>query len=126
MNKFIFAFVVLLGISLNPNMLTVSTAQNSQKMKDSPAIFNGGNPTAYIAEKLKLSKDEIGKGGQATVQFKVTKNGEIEGVKFLKSYSKVVDAKIYKVIKEMGAWTPAYQNGVAVDSYHTVPVILKP
>lgn len=99
-----------------------SAYNTTQTVKDKPASFKHGNLNQYIANHLDLTTQEIGQGGEALIQIVVTKDGSIGGVKFLKSYSKIVDAKIYDVVRTMNDWTPAYKDGVAVESYHTVPI----
>lgn len=107
--------------SIHANTGTIVNVKEGSKK----AEFKLGDPGTYIVNNLKLSKEEIGAGGEAIVEFVINVNGNIERINFRKSYSKIVDAKIYDIVRNMNEWTPAMIDGKPVESFHKLPIILQ-
>ncbi len=65
---------------------------------------------------------ENGISGKVVVKFIVTKEGKIRNAKFLKKADNILNKEVLRVIYTMPVWTPATKDGVAIDSYYTIPV----
>lgn len=125
--KKIFSVLIVLILVIATAMTTNDSKALEQTITvDKPAKFTQGDFIQYVTKNLNLTKEEIGKGGEVVVQFVVNTDGDVEGVKFLKSYSKMVDSKVFQVLKSMPKWIPAIKEGKNVASHHTLPILLKP
>lgn len=63
--------------------------------------------------------------GRVIVKFVVEKNGSIGAVDIVKGVDKDLDREAIRVVKKMPKWQPGKNNGVAVRSYFTLPVVFK-
>ena len=68
---------------------------------------------------------EAGRQGRVTVQFIVTKDGNIEQVKILRGVSPELDTEAIRVISSMPKWIPGEQRGKRVNVKYTVPVMFR-
>jgi len=65
---------------------------------------------------------ELGEQGTAFVQFVVTKNGNIIGIKVMKSASESIDREAMRVISIMPNWIPGKQAGKAMNVRYILPI----
>lgn len=63
--------------------------------------------------------------GRVVVKFVVEKDGSIGQATIAKGVDKDLDREAIRVVKKMPKWQPGKNNGVAVRSYFTLPVIFK-
>ena len=86
-----------------------------------------GELMRYISSHLKYPPiaEENGIQGRVIVKFVVCANGSIKDVKVAKGVEPSLDAEAVRLISTMPHWIPGKQNGVAVSTYYTVPVIFK-
>lgn len=68
---------------------------------------------------------ENGIQGRVTIQFVVSKTGEVTNVEVLQKLDPSCDKEAIRVVKSMPKWIPGMQNGRAVPVYYTVPVIFR-
>ncbi len=92
-----------------------------------PATYPNGGSTGmkkYIAENLRYPDEAVEKNiqGKVTINFLVSKTGEITTVKVKKSVHHLLDKEAIRVIKSMPKWNPGMLDGEAVDSYFTIPL----
>lgn len=81
----------------------------------------------YIAHNIRYPKSArmAGVEGRVIVKFVVGADGTVENVTIKKGIDPECDAEAVRVISEMPAWNPGYQNGKAVMVYYTLPLIFK-
>ena len=63
--------------------------------------------------------------GRVIVKFVVEKDGSIGAADIVKGVDKDLDREAIRVVKKMPKWQPGKNNGVAVRSYFTLPVVFK-
>ncbi len=63
--------------------------------------------------------------GKVIVKFVVEKDGSIGAADVIKGVDKDLDREAIRVVKKMPKWQPGKNNGVAVRSYFTLPVVFK-
>lgn len=89
-------------------------------------LFPGGNKEMikFFGDNIKYpeaaKKAKI--QGRVIVTFTVTKDGNIENAKVVRSVHPALDAEALRVVKLMPKWTPGMQFGKPVDVKYTVPV----
>ncbi|NDV94156.1 energy transducer TonB [Dysgonomonas sp. 521] len=85
--------------------------------------FDGGTEAMmkYIRENLKYPQTTDAQG-RVVLRFTVTKTGDIEDIRVLRSLATEFDNEAIRVIQSMPKWIPGKQNGVNVDVYYTLPV----
>jgi TonB family protein len=90
------------------------------------AAFPGGTSklSAFLSRELKYPKElqEKGEEGKVVFEFVVSKNGNITDIKIVQSAGKLFDEEALRVIKKMPTWIPGKQNGMAVNSYYSLPI----
>ena len=79
----------------------------------------------FISKNLTYPKKaaEMGISGRVFVQFEVDEQGNINNVKVLRGIGGGCDEESVRIIKLMGKWIPAKQNGKPVKSMLTIPII---
>lgn len=96
---------------------------------DIPAEYVHGNDSIlnWIRDHIKYPEKALKERieGKVAVRFIVEINGEITNAKIQKSVDQDLDNEAIRVILSMPNWKPAYNNGLPVRSYFTVPVIFK-
>lgn len=94
-----------------------------------PPQFPGGieEMYKYIAQNLKypVVDQEMGIEGRVTIQFVVSKTGDISDIQLKKGVSVNCDKEAVRVIKSMPKWIPGMQNGHKVAVYFTIPIVFK-
>ena len=91
--------------------------------------FPGGEAEMYrfISANLKypVVDQEMGTQGRVSIQFVVSKTGEITNLVILKGISPTCDKEAMRVIKSMPKWIPGKQSGNPVQVYFTIPIVFK-
>lgn len=93
------------------------------------AQFPGGTGALYnwLANNLRYPENaqQNGVEGKVIVQFIVEKDGTISSPKVARGVDKDLDREALRIVKQLPRWTPARNNGVAVRSWFTLPVVFK-
>ena len=91
--------------------------------------FPGGTSELmkYISANLRYPEDakRDKTEGRVIARFTVKKDGSIGDVNIVRSVSPSLDAEAVRVLSGMPKWEPGMQNGKAVPTLYTVPVIFK-
>lgn len=91
--------------------------------------FPGGETEMYrfISANLKypVVDQEMGTQGRVSIQFVVSKTGEIINLVILKGISPTCDKEAMRVIKSMPKWIPGKQSGNPVQVYYIIPIVFK-
>lgn len=91
--------------------------------------FPGGNQALfkYISTNIKYPPQSMENGiqGKVYISFVIEKNGEITNVKNLRGINSELDNEAIRVIKNMPHWKPGMQNGKAVRTRYTLPIMFK-
>lgn len=97
-----------------------------QNQVDKKPVFSAGNINEYVAKHLQanLTEAEMKTGEKYLIEFVVTEEGSIVGVKFLQGNNKLIQAKIYDMLITMPKWIPAEKDGKKVNAYFTLPIQL--
>ena len=79
----------------------------------------------FIMQNLQYPKKaaEMGISGKVFVQFEVDETGTISNIKILRGIGGGCDEEAVRIIKKMGKWIPGKQNGKAVKTKFTVPIV---
>lgn len=79
----------------------------------------------FISHNLKYPEKaaEMGISGKVLVQFEVDEKGTISKIKVLRGIGGGCDEEAVRIIKLMGKWKPGKQNGKAVKTIFTIPII---
>lgn len=95
------------------------------------AEFPGGREAMmkFLNANLKIPEvaKEMGINGKCYLKFVISEAGNISNVKVVKGVSDCpeCDKEAIRVVKSMPNWTPAKNNGKAVNSWFTLPVVFK-
>lgn len=88
--------------------------------------FPGGEDKLlrYIMKNLHYPHEAAENGimGRVYVTFNVTKTGEIENVKTIRNIGGGCDEEAIRVVKNMPAWSPGFQDGVPVKVQFVLPI----
>jgi len=78
----------------------------------------------YLGDNIKYPRiaAENRISGQVTIQFVVTKEGDIEKVKVIKAPGGGIGEEAFRVISEMPKWKPGKHNGKPVSVTFTMPI----
>ena len=87
-----------------------------------------GDLMSFLADNIRYpdSVAEKSTDGKVVIQFIVRKNGSLTDVKVLRSAGKALDKEVLRVIGLMPPWIPGKNNGIPVDVYYILPVVLEP
>lgn len=106
-----------------------STEEDIFEVVEKMPRFKGGTTALmqYLSKNIHYPTTamEAGRQGRVTVQFIVTKDGNIEQVKILRGVSPELDAEAIRVISSMPKWIPGEQRGKRVNVKYTVPVMFR-
>ena len=93
------------------------------------AQFPGGHGAlnSWLAKNLKYPEVAAANNveGKVIVQFVVEEDGSISQVTVARGVDKDLDREAVRVVKRMPKWQPGKNNGVAVRSKFTLPVVFK-
>lgn len=107
MKKIIMALLAVIGSALGAWAVT-------------PASFPGGEEAQkeYIATNLKYPEQAKQNGieGVVTVVFTVKSDGSIGNIKIKRMVDPDLESESIRLVKQMPAWTPAEDNGMAIES----------
>lgn len=102
---------------------------NYTTLTNTMASFTGGDIalSEYLANNLKYPKKARKKKieGTVVVNFVVTANGNIAGVRVVRSIGSGCDLEALRLVKAMPKWTPATKNGIPAMSTHSLPIKFK-
>lgn len=86
-----------------------------------------GNLNSWLGNNLKYPEAAAANNieGKVIVQFVVEKDGSISNVTVARGVDKDLDREAVRVVKRMPKWNPGKNNGVAVRSQFTLPVVFK-
>ena len=81
----------------------------------------------YISKNLRYPEDakQEKTEGRVIVRFTVKEDGSITDVNIIRGVSPSIDAEAVRVLSGMPKWQPGMQNGKAVPTLYTVPVMFK-
>lgn len=100
-----------------------------ERHPEQPATFPGGEAALYkfLSDNIvfpQLAADN-GVKGRVMVEFVVGLDGSISNAKVLRKLDPLCDEEALRVIRSMPKWNPARQNGKAVRSYFTMPIVFE-
>lgn len=91
--------------------------------------FPGGESEMYnwLAEHMVYPAQAVEDGaqGRVVVTFIISKEGNIEDAKVVRSRHPALDAEALRLVKAMPRWTPGKMNGVPVRVSYTLPITFK-
>ena len=91
--------------------------------------FPGGNEglAAYLRKNLVYPESAVDNGvqGRVTVGFIVERDGSVASVEIRKSVDPALDKEALRVVKSMPRWKPGKQQGKAVRTRFSVPVVFR-
>jgi hypothetical protein len=91
---------------------SIKKEKTKEPTDEKEAKFTGGLPglKKYLEKNIEPPNNLI-KTGTVKSQFVINKVGKIENLLILRSLQLSADVEALRVLSEMPAWTPAYQNG---------------
>ncbi len=101
---------------------------SSEALMNSAAKFNAKAGPAtindYINQNIVFPPEArlIGAQGVAAANFEILADGSVGQIRITQSPDKIFDQSVIDLISNMPRWTPAYANGVAIDSVHGLKV----
>lgn len=119
------------SILISSDIIQDTIPKNDKKFREveKPAVFPGGNEQLpiYLGKNIKYPEicREKGIQGIVLVEFLITKEGNIEDVKVIKSVDPLLDQEAIRVIKLMPKWTPAENKGEKVNMIYNLPIRFK-
>ena len=91
--------------------------------------FPGGSEAmiSYLSSNLHypVQAEEQGIEGRVLLAFWVERDGSIGRVTVLRSANELLDKEAVRLCRSMPRWTPARENGRAVATRYTMPVIFR-
>jgi protein TonB len=94
-----------------------------------PAQYPGGTEELvdFLADHVEYPTEarEQAVEGIVKIRFEVTPDGQIQNARVVKSVGYGCDEAAMKAVHAMPNWTPAYQNGEAVNMKVTLPIQFK-
>lgn len=90
---------------------------------NSPPVYSEGNDafTTYLSKNIK--GNAINSIGKIVVRFTINANGDLTEIKFLRDTNdQKLNERIITVLSNSAKWIPARFDGVAVESYVTLPI----
>ncbi|RNI28074.1 TonB family protein [Rufibacter immobilis] len=91
--------------------------------------FPGGTAILMklVSSNFKLPAEAIQRGvsGVTVVGFNVTKNGDVEDIRFLKSVHPSLDTEALRVVNLLPKFTPATEEGNPIDFTYSLPIRVK-
>jgi len=104
-----------------------SPSENVLTFVEKMPEYPGGQKAmeAFISQNLQYPKTAAEKGitGRVLIRFQVDENGNITDIKVMRGIGGGCDEEAIRIIKKMGKWIPGKQNGKAVKTYFTLPVV---
>lgn len=93
---------------------------------EQPAAFKG-NVNKWLSSHINYppAAADAGVQGKVLVRFIVNKDGSVSDVTVLKGVDRDLDKEAVRAVRSMPKWQPGKNNGVAVRSYFTLPVVFR-
>ena len=116
--------IVIVGDKENPD-----NKEEPYTMVEQMPQFPGGMKALmeYISTNLRYPEDakQEKTEGRVIARFTVKEDGSITDVNIIRGVSPSIDAEAVRVLSSMPKWQPGMQNGKAVPTLYTVPVVFK-
>ena len=116
--------IVIIGDKQNPD-----NGEEPYAMVEQMPQFPGGMKALmeYISTNLRYPEDakQQKTEGRVIARFTVKEDGSIADVNIVRGISPSLDAEAVRVLSGMPRWEPGMQNGKAVATLYTVPVMFK-
>lgn len=86
-----------------------------------------GNVNKWLSSHINYppAAADAGVQGKVLVRFIVNKDGSVSDVTVLKGVDRDLDKEAVRAVRSMPKWQPGKNNGVAVRSYFTLPVVFR-
>ena len=123
------AVLLVCGTACNQNQ-TSKEPMHYATVEQKP-MFNGedaGKFTFWVFDQIKYPEEAYKSGaqGRVTLQFVISKKGDVKDVKVAKSSgNELLDNEALRVVSMSPAWTPGKVEGKPVDVLYTFPVVFK-
>ncbi|AFM03093.1 TonB family protein [Bernardetia litoralis DSM 6794] len=112
-----------------PITFKLETPQPKKQILDEVPVFEGGLDElySYISQNLKYPKSakRSGAQGRVIIAFNIEKDGNFSDFEIIQSVSPDCDAEAIRVLKQTAPWIPAQQNGKAVKTRISMPIVFK-
>lgn len=112
-----------------PSITSPMTLDITYTIVEEEANYPGGASTwmKHLKTNIKYPSDALRKGinGRVILSFDVTKQGEIVNIIVAKGLGYGCDQEALRLLVTSGKWTPAQQNGEAVNSRSTISITFK-
>ncbi len=96
---------------------------------DEPPLYPGGEQALqrYIQMNLRYPSDAAKQEiqGQVVIEYTIATDGSVTDVKPQTNLHPLLDNEVIRVVKEMGKWTPAKNQGTPVAVKRTLPVLYR-
>lgn len=116
--------IVIIGDKQNPD-----NGEEPYAMVEQMPQFPGGMKALmeYISTNLRYPEDakQAKKSGRVIARFTVQEDGSIADVEIIRSVYPSMDAEAIRVLQGMPQWQPGMQDGKAVATLYTIPVMFK-
>lgn len=93
------------------------------------AVFGDSNSALFnwLSSNIRYPRQyqETGITGKVVIRFVVEKDGSISNPQVVRSAAELFDKEAIRVVKSMPNWKPGKQNGRAVRSYFTLPIVFQ-
>ncbi len=95
-----------------------------QSRRTTTAQFPGGEKDwyKYLSKHVTWPKGVEDSFGKVIAKFFIEKDGRVTNIRIVQHLSAEQDAVAVNVLKASPKWIPAYKDGVAIRSEHTVPI----
>ena len=126
------ALLLMFGCKPAAEKAAVAEPETTDQICDMPEVspeFAGGMDALYqyLAENIQYPKQAKTDGvqGRVMVRFVVEKDGSITDAEVLRGIGGGCDEEALRVVNAMPNWTPGMQNGEAVRTKFTLPIVFK-
>ncbi len=122
---FLILFFSILNALLAQEPITAKLAPNSIA-NTTPPQFNGGESDfyKYLADNIKYPSIliKIKLEGSLDLKFTINTEGKVNNIEITRGFDPDADNEVLRVMRSMPIWTPAKENGVAVNYTHHLTV----
>ncbi len=135
MKKFLTIFTAIASLFVSANLFSQNTVGNKETVPfgsvDKKPMFQGGEASKFslwVFSQIKYPEDAFKNNitGKVLLQFVISKEGKVTGVKVLRSSgNEMLDNEAIRVISSSPDWEPGKVKGEAVDVIFTYPIIFK-
>ena len=109
-------------LSINNDEIDVDSVYSIPQI--TPTFPGGNNAMKSFFAKNIITPESNGKTvkGKVFIRFMVKKNGELTKIYMVKGLTDACNKEAIRVVKKMPTWVPASNEGVTVNSWHTLPI----